>query len=212
MSFDEFVTADKLEEIENGEDENQTVAVSEVIEKVENEPLPVKMELDNIEKLPDYAILNPNIDMEIKLRIATKVANTLAPIIREQGLVKKYGKDNKEYVLIEGWNTLGTLLGITPITRSLGSFESATGRGYGYRAEAILVQNAELVDGEVKYGNVLARAEAIDTKNGNRSAEEDIYSMAQTKALGKAYRSALSWIIKMAGFQPTPAEEMENFK
>lgn len=208
MSFDEFITADKLEETSDEVFKNEV----EVVEEVQHKPVPVKLDLEESGELPDYAILNPNIGMDIKLKMATKVANTLAPIIRDQGLVKTYGKDKKEYVLIEGWNTLGTLLGITPITRSLGAFESATGRGYGYRAEAILVQNAELVDGEVKFGNVLARAEAIDTKNGNRSAEEDIYSMAQTKALGKAYRSALSWIIKMAGFQPTPAEEMENFK
>ena len=36
--------------------------------------------------------------------------------------------------------------------------------------------------------------------------------MAQTRALGKAYRMALSWIVKMADYEPTPAEEMPRFK
>ena len=37
-------------------------------------------------------------------------------------------------------------------------------------------------------------------------------SMAQTRALGKAYRMALGWIMKMAGYEATPAEEMPDFK
>jgi hypothetical protein len=36
-----------------------------------------------------------------------------------------------------------------------------------------------------------------------------IASMAQTRAIGKAYRNILAWIIRAAGYEPTPAEEME---
>jgi ABC-type proline/glycine betaine transport system substrate-binding protein len=32
--------------------------------------------------------------------------------------------------------------------------------------------------------------------------------MAITRATGKAYRLGLSWIVTLAGYQPTPAEEM----
>jgi hypothetical protein len=34
-------------------------------------------------------------------------------------------------------------------------------------------------------------------------------SMAQTRAVGKAYRNILAWIIRAAGYEPTPAEEMD---
>ena len=34
-------------------------------------------------------------------------------------------------------------------------------------------------------------------------------SMAQTRAIGKAYRNCLAWIIRAAGYEPTPAEEMD---
>ena len=30
------------------------------------------------------------------------------------------------------------------------------------------------------------------------------------EAMGKAYRMAFSWIIKLAGYEPTPAEEMRR--
>jgi len=36
-----------------------------------------------------------------------------------------------------------------------------------------------------------------------------IMSMAQTRAIGKAYRNCLAWIIRAAGYEPTPAEEMD---
>src|SRR3990167_1775382 len=33
-------------------------------------------------------------------------------------------------------------------------------------------------------------------------------SMAQTRACAKAYRNVLAWVVVLAGFKPTPAEEM----
>jgi hypothetical protein len=36
--------------------------------------------------------------------------------------------------------------------------------------------------------------------------------MAQTRAEGKAYRMLLSWLMKAAGFEATPAEEMDFAK
>jgi len=34
--------------------------------------------------------------------------------------------------------------------------------------------------------------------------------MAQTRAIGKAYRNKIGFIMKLAGFQGTPAEEMKK--
>jgi len=34
--------------------------------------------------------------------------------------------------------------------------------------------------------------------------------MSQTRSIGKAYRNLLAWLISAAGFQATPAEEMEQ--
>jgi hypothetical protein len=35
-------------------------------------------------------------------------------------------------------------------------------------------------------------------------------SMAQTRACAKAYRNALSWVVVLAGYKPTPAEELDG--
>lgn len=42
-----------------------------------------------------------------------------------------------------------------------------------------------------------------------RFDEYAILSMAQTRAIGKAYRNLLAWLMKAAGFEATPAEEMD---
>jgi hypothetical protein len=39
--------------------------------------------------------------------------------------------------------------------------------------------------------------------------EYAILSMAQTRAVGKAFRNQLAWLMKAAGFEATPAEEMD---
>jgi hypothetical protein len=33
--------------------------------------------------------------------------------------------------------------------------------------------------------------------------------MAQTRAIGKAYRNLIGWVMKMTGYESTPAEEMK---
>lgn len=40
--------------------------------------------------------------------------------------------------------------------------------------------------------------------------ENSISSMAQTRSIGKAYRNLLSYVMKSAGVEPTPAEEMQT--
>ena len=41
-------------------------------------------------------------------------------------------------------------------------------------------------------------------------ADYAICSMAQTRAVGKAYRLSLGWLMKAAGYEATPAEEMHD--
>ena len=165
--------------------------------------------------LPDYAILNPEIPMSAKVGVATNVANTLAPLVREQGLTVK-GLNNKnkeaEYVMVEGWEVLGTFLGIVPVTTIIDEIKNKHGHTVGYKARATLYQNPIIQNDEIMGGTVIARAEAQADKTGFQKDMFAIASMAQTRALGKAYRMGLSWIMKMAGFEGTFAEDMPKFK
>ena len=165
--------------------------------------------------LPDYAILNPEIPMTAKVDVATNVANTLAPLVRSQGLVVTgLNRANKEaeYVTVEGWEVLGTFLGIVPVTTIIKEVKSKQDRTVGYVARATLYQNPVIENDEIVGGTVIARAEAQADRSGFQKDLFAIASMAQTRALGKAYRMGLSWIMKMAGFEGTPAEEMPKYR
>lgn len=166
-------------------------------------------------QLPDYAILNPDLPMSAKIDVASNVATCLKDLIESQGLVKRgLNKQNPKepYVLVEGWEVLGTMLGIVPVTEIINTQTNKQGRVIGYDARASLYRNPIIKNGEIVGGELISRTEASADKSGFQNDLPSIKSMAQTRALGKCYRMALSWIVKMAGYNGTPAEEMESFE
>ena len=144
--------------------------------------------------LRDSDILSKDYSFKDKISVATEVATTLTEVIQTQGLAVNIQGNN--YVTAEGWNCLGTMLGTYAQTEFVEKIEKPK----GYKARVSIKQG----------DNVLATAEAIATFGGFQKTPQAVYSMAQTRAMGKAYRMCFSWIVKLAGFQPTPAEEMEH--
>ena len=144
--------------------------------------------------LRDSDILSKDYSFKDKISVATEVATTLTEVIQTQGLAVNIQGNN--YVTAEGWNCLGTMLG----TYAQTEFVEKIDKPRGYKARVSIKQG----------DNVLATAEAIATFGGFQKTPQAVYSMAQTRAMGKAYRMCFSWIVKLAGFQPTPAEEMEH--
>ena len=192
----------------------EVVTDEEIQPKVETQT----NEIQTVEQpahLADYEILNPEIPMSAKVGVATNVANALAPVVREQGLVvnglNRSDKD-KEYVMVEGWEVLGTFLGIAPVTTTIAEIKNDKGRIVGYRARATLYRNAVIENDEIVGGTIIARAEAQANKQGFQKDLFAIESMAQTRALGKAYRMGLGWVMKMAGFEGTFAEDMPKYR
>lgn len=188
------------------------IVTDEEITKQQNEVAVVDQQST---QLADYEILNPELPMSVKVGVATDVANCLSDLIKSQGLVKK-GLNKKdpeaEYVLVEGWEVLGTMLGIVPITNVVDEIKNAKGRTVGYKARAYLYRNPIMENGEIIGGTLIATTEASATIEGFQKDTASMMSMAQTRALGKCYRMALSWIMKMAGYEGTPAEEMNTFR
>ena len=200
---------------------------AEIINEDEELPFPVpgvdetdeKNEVAVVDQTPkqlaDYEILNPEIPMSAKVEVATNVANCLSDLIKSQGLVKK-GLNKKdpeaEYVLVEGWEVLGTMLGIVPVTEVVETITNDKGKVRGYKARASLYRNPIMENGKIIGGTLIATTEASATVEGWQKDGPGMMSMAQTRALGKCYRMALSWIMKMAGYEGTPAEEMNTFR
>ena len=135
---------------------------------------------------------------EVVIR-ATKIADALADVIRKQGLASRIG--DREYVRVEGWTFLGTMLGVFPVTAWTRRIEGQDG-GWEARVEAV-----------TKDGITIGAAEAECLRTERTWAKRDDYalrSMAATRATSKALRMPLGFVMTLAGFEATPADEMTD--
>lgn len=109
----------------------------------------------------------------------------------------------KNYVNVEGWQFAGASMGILPVPIELQDISS--GDEKKYKATVELVQ--------LETGKVVGRGFAVcSSKESMRKSADEfaIASMAQTRATGKAFRLTIGWVMKLAGYEPTPSEEMEE--
>ena len=141
---------------------------------------------------------------------AKVVATTLKSIITDLKLSKIIS--GGEHVFVEGWTTLGAMIGVLPRTVSVEELTIIYEGGEWTVFEAT-VELVRTSDGFV-VGRGIAECGAPDevSKEGKpiwaNRARQAKKSMAITRATGKAYRLSYSWIIKMAGYESAPAEEM----
>jgi len=127
---------------------------------------------------------------------ATGVATVLTDVLKKRQLVKRIG--NREYVLLEGWTLLGSLLGVFAQVEWTRPIET------GWEARAVV---------RTMSGAVVGSAEAMCSRNEKTWSTRDEYairSMSQTRALAKALRMPLGFIVELAGYAATPAEEMPD--
>jgi hypothetical protein len=106
----------------------------------------------------------------------------------------------KNYVHVEGWQFAGGLLGTFPKVISVESLSNS--QEVKWKAEV------EVID--IKTGKTISSGFAVCSNKETKKKSFDEYavlSMAQTRAIGKAYRNVIGWVIKLAGYEGTPAEE-----
>lgn len=131
-----------------------------------------------------------------QIQKAVEIANAVSRVIEEKRLYAII--QNKKYVMCEGWTTMGALLGLFP------------------QIVAVKEENERYIaicEIRTLDGRLVSRAEAECSQMERNKIGQDKYairSMAQTRAVSKAFRIALSWIMVLAGYQPTPAEEING--
>ena len=134
------------------------------------------------------------------------LSNELSRLIVEKKLTTNI--QGKNYVNVEGWMFCGSALGLNPVITEV---TDLTRRG----TEPGQVEIKYMAKCEVRNintGQLVATGVAICSNfehSKKRFDEYAILSMAQTRAIGKAYRNLLAWLMKAAGFEATPAEEMD---
>ncbi len=128
------------------------------------------------------------------------LAIDLAKFIKENRLYQNI--QGKEYVNVEGWQYAGSRLGILPIVDDVTSMSDSTEIKYMAKVSLMNLRTDKVVGAGF--------AICSNKEQGRKYYQEyAIASMAQTRAIGKAYRNILAWIIRAAGYEPTPAEEMD---
>jgi hypothetical protein len=128
------------------------------------------------------------------------MAKELAAYIKRQGLSVRIG--SRDYVMVEGWEFAGARLGIIPYVESEENL--STDKEIKYKVTVLL---KDMNRGMATIGRGIAICSDKDAKKKSFD-EYAVLSMAQTRAIGKAYRNLIGWIIKAAGYETTPAEEI----
>ena len=136
--------------------------------------------------------------LPIDIQRGAAIARQLRDYLRQARMTVRLPRGG-EHVRIEGWQVLCHMCNL-PLPSIVDLRREEREGGYVYVAEASLA-----------YGGREYRAYGIcasDEPNWRGRPEFQLASMAQTRAAGKVLRLLLGWIVTLAGYEPTPAEEM----
>lgn len=151
---------------------------------------------DHHQSVPQRAISILDMEPDQMAAKASKIATVLKDIIDKQGLFTTI--QGKQHIKVDGWCALGNFLGVLPREDKVTELEDGS-----YEAKVDLIRWAD--------GTRVGGASAICSVTEPRWARADKNarrSMAITRATGKAFRISFSWIVCLAGYSPTPLEEM----
>lgn len=152
---------------------------------------------------------------------AKKAATALADVIRAKP--KKVIMNGEQYLEFEDWQTLGRFYGLSVKVVPGSSRPVTVGDAMGYEASAVVVDTRTGIEVSGAEAMCLNDEEKWSARpkygyeNGQKVKQGEVAvpmfqlrSMAQTRACAKAFRNVLAWVVVLAGFKPTPAEEMDG--
>ena len=140
------------------------------------------------------------------IAIASEQARLLMNIVEQTRCFQEIS--GKKYLQVEAWETIGAFNRVHSETESIVPIV-VNGETTGYQAHIQLWKDGQIVGGAVM--------PCFFTENCCKGKEGDAkhkaaMSAAQTFATSKAYRMNYSYVAILAGYQPTPAEEVtEDF-
>lgn len=140
---------------------------------------------------------------DVVLQEATEAAKALKHVIDNKA--KKVIFNGNVYLEFEDWQTVAKFYGATVKVSDTKFVEY--GEVKGFEARAVVIN--------VSTGMEISGAEAMclnDEPNWKKKPLFQLKSMAQTRASAKALRNVFAWVVVLAGYKPTPAEEMDGVK
>lgn len=134
---------------------------------------------------------------------SVKQMTEMSTILKEHIIKQKLYTNiqGKNYVHTDGWQFAGGLMGLYPRMVKVENLSNDKEIKWLAEVEIIRISDDKVVGGGF----------AICSNKEGKKAKFDEYailSMAQTRCVGKAYRNLVGWVIKTAGYESTPSEEM----
>jgi hypothetical protein len=132
------------------------------------------------------------------LERATAIATALARMVEAQKLYTVIS--GKKYPQVEAWMTIGRMDNVVareahpPVQHDDGSWEATV--------ELVRLSDVQVI------GNGSALCGADGDRPWDKRPAHQRRSMAVTRATSRAFRQQYSWIMALAGYEPTPADEM----
>ena len=165
---------------------------------IEDEPLEGELvtTTPGTELVPHAGTLFGTSDPRVALERMADIATALVDVIDTKKLYATIA--GRKHITVEGWTTLGGMLGVVPIVT--GTRANDTGDGIVATVEARTLD-----------GRVVGAAEGECSRAESKWKSRDPYairSTAQTRAISRALRAPLGQIIALAGYEATPAEEI----
>lgn len=108
----------------------------------------------------------------------------------------------KNYAHVDGWQFAGFLSGMTAAVEE--ETNLSNDKEIKWKVRARLYQGNEQTP---HVGVAICSNKETSKKSFDEYA---VLSMAQTRAIGKAYRNRIGWIMKLAGYESSPSEEMRR--
>ena len=130
---------------------------------------------------------------------AHRAAVALQEVIRHKA--KPVIFNGEQYLEFEDWQTVGRFYGVTARVDAVDPI--TIGHVAGFRAIAVAVQ----ADGRVRSSAIAYCTDDEPTWRGKPLFQRA--SMAQTRACARVLRQVLGWVVVLAGYRSTPAEELE---
>lgn len=158
---------------------------------------------------------------EVVLAEARNAAKALKSVLDAKP--NKVIMNGEQYLEAEDWATVARFYGVCSKVASSQYIEYAGAHGFEARAvvidvrsgmeisaaEAMCLNDEDKWSTRTKYEWKTVQGQRIREKVGEEAVPLfQLKSMAQTRACAKALRNVLAWVVVLAGYKPTPAEEM----
>lgn len=152
-----------------------------------------------------------------RIQIAKDIAKELFKIVEEKQLYITVSK--RIFVNVEGWICMLSMFPNPVHPHIVESREHPTEKGRFLAKVELITSNGKVVgDGEGECEQYEGKGKKVYSKKqkkyyisqGKFTERNQARSMAITRATGKACRLNFGWIMVLAGFSPTPAEEIDK--